>query len=139
VLEKPQPARSGVENGLKMLMYSRVHCACWTGCPTAAKPRDGRERRSAVFTLSRTRLRFFQHTRWLVVSSQGKTVKKVLPEPKLVLQGVMRSDMYQLDFDFGGKASEDYQFNTFALVQRLQRGLDRDYCRLGYRVTIYTT
>jgi hypothetical protein len=47
--------------------------------------------------------------------------------------------MYQLGFDFGGKTGEDYQFNTFALVQCLQRGLDRDYCRLGYRVTINAT
>ena len=47
---------------------------------------------------------------------QGKTFKKVLPDAKLVLQGVMRSDMYQLGLDFLGKTGEDYQLYTFALV-----------------------
>ncbi len=42
LLKKPQAARDGVKNGLKMLMYLRVHSAY-----------------STVFALSRTRLRLF--------------------------------------------------------------------------------
>jgi len=43
LLKKAQPARYGVKNALKMLMYSRVHCAF-----------------SGLFASSRTRLRLFQ-------------------------------------------------------------------------------
>ncbi len=46
--------------GLKKLMYQHVHCACRTGRPNAAEPRDGREGRSPILALSRSRLRLLQ-------------------------------------------------------------------------------
>ena len=44
ILYKPQPARYGVGNDFKMLMYWRVHCAF-----------------EIVSALSRTRLKLIQH------------------------------------------------------------------------------
>ena len=73
-------------------------------------------KRCAIRSIASTRKWKSSRTRWLVVSGRGETFKKVLPDAKLVLQGVMRSDMYQLGFDFGGETGEDYQFNMFALV-----------------------
>ena len=83
MLKNPQPAQSCVEKGLKMLMYYRVHCAF-----------------SAIFALSCTRLRIFQH---------AASLRKLLAVGLLALAGqafsatdeeVIRSKLLQARPDF---------------------------------------
>ena len=59
VMKNSQPARYGVESGLKVLMYSRVHCAAGQGSE-CREAKDGESGVSAAFALPRTRLRAFR-------------------------------------------------------------------------------